>query len=209
MRWDDYFSDWFSILAGVRQGGILSPNFYCIYVDDLVSLLSETGIGCHIRDVFLSVLLYADDMALVSPSVKGLQRLLSICEIFCQDWDICLNSKKSKCMAFGKKRSGLFPLQLDGKQLEWVESWSYLGVTLLSGKLFSCSIRDKISKFYKSANAILRIDGRSDELVMLRLLETHCTPILSYAIEVIHVTDTDERRKLRVAYTGYGMPFSL
>ena len=35
---------------------------------------------------------------------------------------------------------------------------------------------------------------------MLRLLEAHCLPILTYGIEIIHVSDRDERRQLRVAY---------
>ena len=35
---------------------------------------------------------------------------------------------------------------------------------------------------------------------MLRLLESHCIPILTYGIEIIHVADSDARRKLRVAY---------
>ena len=49
-------------------------------------------------------------------------------------------------------------------------------------------------------NTILRIDGYSNELVMLRLLETHCLPILSYCMEVLHVNDPDVYRKLYVAY---------
>ena len=39
-------------------------------------------------------------------------------------------------------------------------------------------------------------------MLMLRLIETHGIPILSYAIEVIHVVDRDERRQLRVAYNS-------
>ena len=39
-------------------------------------------------------------------------------------------------------------------------------------------------------------------MVMLRLLEAHCVPILSYAIEIIHVPDSNERRQLRVAYNS-------
>ena len=57
-------------------------------------------------------------------------------------------------------------------------------------------------KFYRCANAILRIDGYSNEMVMLHLLETHCVPILSYATEVIKICDRDERRQLRVAYNS-------
>ena len=37
---------------------------------------------------------------------------------------------------------------------------------------------------------------------MLRLLEAHCLPILSYAIEIIHVSDRDDRRQMRVAYNA-------
>ena len=64
VRWDDSHSDWFSISAGVRQGGVLSPDFYCLYIDDLALILVRLRIGFHRRDLFLSVLLYADDMAL-------------------------------------------------------------------------------------------------------------------------------------------------
>ena len=104
-------------------------------------------------------------------------------------------------MVFGKEHQppNLF---LDGKEIEWIKSWKYLGVTLVSHKTFNCSIDEKLKTFYRCANAILRIEGRSDEIVMLHLLETHCVSVLTYAIEVIHVADRDERRKLRVAYNS-------
>ena len=202
VRWGDTLSEWFEIKAGVRQGGILSPTLYCIYVDSLVQILKDAGIGCHIRDSFISILLYADDMCLVAPSLKGLQRLLRLTENFCSTWDIMLNPKKSKNMHFGKKTDSLPFLQLDGNSLEWVISWKYLGVTLRSHKEFDCCIDEKLKSFYRSANAILRVEGRSNELVMLQLLESHCLSILCYAIEVISVADRDKRRKLRVAYNS-------
>ena len=201
VRWGDTRSDWFAIKAGVRQGGVLSPIFYCIYVDDLVDILTRLGIGCHLQKSFLSLLLYADDMALLAPSLKGLQSLLLATEEYCKQWDILLNAKKTKNMLFGKDHSPP-NLILDGKGIEWVKSWKYLGVTLVSHKTFNCSIDEKIKAFYRSANAILRVEGRSDEIVMLHLLETHCVSVLTYAIEVIHVADRDERRKLRVAYNS-------
>ena len=201
MRWGETLSDWFDVKAGVRQGGILSPTFYCIYVDDLVDILSEMGVGCHLKDLFLSILLYADDMALTSPSLRGLQQLLSATELYCKTWDIMLNPKKSKNMSFGKKHS-LASLHLDGTNIDWVESWPYLGVTIKSLSSFNCCVEEKVKSFYRVANAILRIEGRSNEMVMLQLLETHCLSILTYAIEVIYVANSDERRKLRVAYNS-------
>ena len=103
VRWDQSYSDWFQVLAGVRQGGILSPSFYSLYVDDLVVELELLNVGCYVIEVFMALLLYADDMAILAPSVKGLTRLLEKCSEFCMDWDICLNAKKSKLLYFGKK----------------------------------------------------------------------------------------------------------
>ena len=59
-----------------------------------------------------------------------------------------------------------------------------------------------MKKFYRCANAIFRIDGVSNDTVMMHLVETHCVPILTYAVEVLHVIDRDEKRQLRVAYNS-------
>ena len=201
VRWGDTISDWFDVKAGVRQGGILSPDFYCVYVDDLVEILSAIGIGCYLKNVFLSLLLYADDMALLAPSLKGLQTLLTATESYCKQWDILLNAKKTKNMSFGKMYN-LPQLVLDDKPIEWDHSWTYLGITLESHKEFNCNIDRKVKSFYRSANAILRIEGRSNEMVMLQLLESKCVSILTYGIDVIHIANRDERRRLRVAYNS-------
>ena len=105
-------------------------------------------------------------------------------------------------MYFGKRTSLNFHATLDGKTIEWVTEWKYLGIVLRSGPRFGCSVVEKVKKFYKSLNSILRVEGRSDDMVLLKLLETHCIPILSYGIEIIHIADRDERRSLRVAYNS-------
>ena len=48
---------WFCILAGVLQGGILSPSFYSLYVDDLIVKLEKLNVGCYIMDVLMAALL--------------------------------------------------------------------------------------------------------------------------------------------------------
>ena len=202
VKWADEFNEWFSITAGVRQGGILSPDFYSIYVDDLLHELKQCKKGCYFMDLFAAALFYADDMAILSPSIHGLEYLLKICSNYCSDWDICLNAKKSKCLYFGKRINISHNVMLNSKTIEWVEEWAYLGVSLKSAKSFDCSIKERVKKFYRCANSIFRIDGKSNDMVMLRLVETHCVPLLTYAIEVLHVSDRDERRQLRVAYNS-------
>ena len=202
VKWADQYSDWFAITAGVRQGGVLSPTFYSIYVDDLLIKLRASGKGCHFHAKFAAALFYADDMAIISPSIKGLEILLSICGDYCLEWDIGLNPKKSKNLYFGKRIDISHTVTLNGSAIEWVDEWVYLGVTLKSSKVFDCSVKERIRKFFRCANAILRIDGKSNELVMLHLVESHCIPLLTYAIEIIHVSNRDDRRQLRVAYNS-------
>ena len=202
VKWGDQFSDWFQITAGVRQGGILSPDFYSIYVDELLDKLRQNKKGCYYMTHFAAALFYADDMAILAPSVRGLKFLLEICGDYCLEWDICLNAKKTKVLYFGKRLNNKFDVTLNGKSIEWVDEWIYLGVTLKSAKTFDCSIKERVKKFYRCANSIFRIDGKSNDMVMLHLLESHCVPILTYAIEVTHVSNRDERRQLRVAYNS-------
>ena len=202
VKWDNHFSDWFFITAGVRQGGVLSPDFYCIYVDDLICKLQSLGVGCYIGKVFAASLFYADDMAVLSPSLKGLQSLLDACANYCHEWDIKLNAKKTKNIFFGCKTPPTHRVSLNGTEIQWDDKCKYLGVTLVSGRSFNCCIRETTGKFYRALNSILRIEGRSEDMVMLRLLEAHCVPILTYAAEVIHVNDPNERRQLRVSYNA-------
>ena len=66
----------------------------------------------------------------------------------------------------------------------------------------NCSIIEHVKAFYRSLNSILQIEGHSDDMLMLQLIETHCTPILTYVIKIVHFTNRDERRSLRVAYNS-------
>ena len=70
MKWGESLSDWFEVTAGIRQGGVLSPDFYSIYVDELMIKLQRIGKGCHYLGHFAAALFYADDMCVLSPSTS-------------------------------------------------------------------------------------------------------------------------------------------
>ena len=174
------------------------PYTSTIFIGKLISLDK----GCYVLGIFTAALFHADDMAILAPSMKGLMALLTVCDEYCVDWDVCLNAKKSKILSSGRKVEMAQDVALNGNKIEWVKEWVYLGVTLKSDKTYNCSITDRIRNFYRCANAIFRIDGRSNDTVMLHLVETHCIPILTYGIEVLVVKNRDERRRLRVAYNS-------
>ena len=96
-------------------------------------------------------------------------------------------------MYFGKRVEINFQPTLQGVPVEWVSEWRYLGVVLRSGPVFGCAISERVKSFYRSLNSIIRVEGRSDDMVLLRLIEAHCIPILAYAIEIVHVANSYRR----------------
>ena len=110
------------------------------------------------------------------------------------------SQKKTKNMYFKRRIEIKYGPTLNGTAIQWVDEWKYLGVVLKSGARFGCSVSERIKSFYRSLNSILRVEGRSEDIILLHLIEAHCVPILTYGIEVTHVANRDELRSLRVAY---------
>ena len=73
-------------IFGVRQGSVLSPFLFAVYLDDLSKLCSPFD-ACYI-------ILYADDILLISPSITNLERLLHRCEHELFWLDMSINLKK-------------------------------------------------------------------------------------------------------------------
>ena len=71
VRWGTCFSNFFSLSAGVRQGGVLSPYFFAVFVDDIVYKVQMSNIGCYISSTCGCIYLYADDILLLAPTVAG------------------------------------------------------------------------------------------------------------------------------------------
>ena len=112
------YSEWFLVSAGVIQGGVLSPEFYSIYVDDLIGKLISLDKGCYVLGIFTAALFHADDMAILAPSMKGLMALLTVCDEYCVDWDVCLNAKKSKILSSGRKVEMAQDVVLNGNKID-------------------------------------------------------------------------------------------
>ena len=82
----------------VKQGGVVSPVLFCIYIDDLLINLSQSGVCCYIGAHFVGAIAYAYDIVLISPTPFGMRKLLSICDVYASasHCDIVFNAEKSK-----------------------------------------------------------------------------------------------------------------
>ena len=70
--WNGCTSNPFSVTNGVRQGGVLSPIHFNVYMDELIDKLKMNDVGCHIGRQFTGAFCYADDLTLLSPTIRGL-----------------------------------------------------------------------------------------------------------------------------------------
>ena len=114
VRWNGMLSEYFVVRQGVRQGGVLSPFLFNVYVDDLLNELEMNGIGCHVCNQYFGCIMYADDLLLLSASVSGLQHILDICYRFGMQNSIVFNQNKSVSRSI---RCVLAPFALIGPDL--------------------------------------------------------------------------------------------
>ena len=80
VSWNGVVSDYFRVTNGVKQGGVLSPTLFCVYIDGLLSMPSKTEYGCYIGPHFVGALAYADDLVLLAPTPTAMRRMLAVCD---------------------------------------------------------------------------------------------------------------------------------
>ncbi len=95
VRWGNQLSHFFRLSAGVRQGGILSPAFFCVYIDGVIDIITKLDKGCYVRGFFTGIWLYADDIVILSASVNDLQQMIDACVFELEKLDLFVNIKNA------------------------------------------------------------------------------------------------------------------
>ena len=103
VRWCCSFSEFFTVSNVVKQGGILSPHLFNVYMDNLSVNLNKLQIGCLYAGTIMNHMMYADDLCVFSPSVAGLRKLTDCCAEYGNMFDITYNANKSLCMVIDNK----------------------------------------------------------------------------------------------------------
>ena len=181
VQWNGKMSYRFGVKNGVRQGAVSSPILFGIYADRLIELLRESRIGCTIGSFYYGVMVYADDIILLSPSRLGLQAMINICQKFASENNLKFSTNcdpvksKTKCLHFSRKKLDLAKILLNGDSLPWVESAKHVGNTMERNNSFSMDIRLKRGSFIGRAHSILQEVHFANPMMKMTMIKMYAT----------------------------------
>jgi hypothetical protein len=132
----------FKIATGTRQGSVLSPIFFAVAMNGLIRRLKQEGwdqggegYGIAAGEYKLPIVMQADDIVLLAPSIEELQTLIGIAEEFVRGWKMDFSIAKCKIMALRQYNPTPQPtLFLNGRGLQWCTSYKHLGLVLSHGE---------------------------------------------------------------------------
>ena len=159
----------------IKQGGVLSPTVFSVYMDDLFERLQKRGVGCYMGNYFVGCLAYADDLTILAPSKKALQIMINICQGYAADHDVILYGPKSQFIVFrGREcKADNCYVMVNGNQLNNTSSAIHLGHRISSDDN-ECAISASVAQFWKAFN-ILRADfGTLYPYLQCKLFKQYC-----------------------------------
>jgi len=161
----------------VRQGGIVSPVLYCVYLDGLLQRLRNSGVGCYIGNVFVGALAYADDVALLAPTASAMRKLLRICENYGTEHSVVFNASKSVLLYFTRRARPLYgnvQFYIDGKEISFVTQYTHLGHVISANMNDRHDITSRRNSVCGKLNNLLCYFWKCDPFVKMRLLRNFC-----------------------------------
>ena len=183
-------TDWFSQTAGVRQGDTLAPTLFAIYINDLVPEINSLNKGIRISDeLTLSILLYADDIVLMSETADGLQSMLDALQSWSKNWKLRINRDKTKIVHFRKPRDTIttHDFLYEGSVLDKVSQYRYLGLDLHDTLDFSDSVKVLSKSASRALGAVTSkfyaLNGL-DYYTYTKMFDAMVSPILDYGSEI-------------------------
>ena len=193
----------FPCYTGVKQGCMLSPTLFNLYLSDLPEFLnssSSTDILLDDSEKPINCLLYADDLVIFSRSANGLQTLLNKLESYCDKTELTVNLDKTKVMIFNNCGKSLnnYSFKYRVNVLNNVKSYKYLGITLNPYGNFSLA-REELKKVGLKALYKLRremgYNFRENIMLTIKLFDALISPILLYGSEIWGVDCSDQIEK--------------
>ena len=163
----------------------MSPSLFNLYIDDLLTQLSFSGLGARIADLYLRCLTYADDITLVSPNVAELQQMLDICTTYANEHHLIYNIKKSVVITFKQRRwkhSSELDVFFNGNRLPNKAEITHLDVVMNGCCTVQSTLEGRKRKFYAAVNGVISRLGGScpKDSVWMTIMERQLFPVVAY-----------------------------
>ena len=189
-------SDFFDCPAGVKQGCLLSPLIFSLLITEVADVVTRKGKHGYqflpgLREIFL--LLFADDIALISSTPSGLQNQIRNLQQASDSLGLTVNLQKTKIMIFrkGGYLSKYEKWYYKGKEIEVVNSYKYLGFTLttklsidISLTEFAGRAKNKVIDIMKTMYSL----GNMDLSIFFKLFDAQVKPLILYLSEIWGLT---------------------
>ena len=118
----------FHVGVELRQGCVLSPLLYIVYVN-WIDKCSQADEFARIGNCKISPLLFADDLVLFSSTESGLQRALNSFAGACNTARMKISMAKTEVLYFSRNPDQCV-LQVNAATVKQIEKFKYLGVAI-------------------------------------------------------------------------------
>ena len=201
IRWGHHYSDCFMVSNGVRQGSVLSPTLFNVYIDILSLKLSQSCIGCTFNSQCYNHLVYADDTVLLAPSPTALQKLINICTDFAYCHGLVYNEEKTKYMVIKPaaiKNLHIPSVSLNNSAIKLVSREKYLGFIIKDDCCDNDHIMQEMRNTFTRGSMLIRNFKHCSDDVKVKLYRAYCSSI--YCCGLICVYHKTVIKKLHVAF---------
>ena len=206
----DGLTEYFDCSVGTRQGCMISPTIFILYLNELVHILDDQCKGIYLDEIHhnVNVLMYADDIVLITDTIGRLQQQLNGLEIFCSKYGLNVNLSKTKLIVF--RNGGILRknehVVYGSQSVEPVNMYKYLGLVFSSTLKWNAALS---SLSEQASRAMFRVLGFNRNFgclpvdISLQLFDKMVLPILLYGAELWGFEERETIEKVHLKFCKY------
>ena len=186
---DEGRSDFFTTSQGLKQGDPFSSRLFNLFIMDVIQIFDLDSEPLYLQGHAIYILCFADALLLLAAGIEGLQRSLDKLAHYCDVWGLEINISKTKAMQVSKPGKKLDPLGtptliLNNDTVEWVTSFSYLGVEVTNRGNLQTATAPMKAKATRAQFKLSKLVRSLSFDTKIWLHQTMVDPILLHGAEV-------------------------